>query len=179
MPLPATTYSEEQRVEILGALAACDGMPKHAAKRLAEQGIDIPWADIRRLREQHAGTYQAMAAEITRAQEEALAIEMRELARLSQRVTRNHLEHIADAQEDGTLDHNDARSMPQLIQAAAKVMQVSTDKLLSLTGRPVDGSSGSSMLEAVDVLERLGVIERVQRPAIIEGTVVEDTPTER
>jgi hypothetical protein len=168
----ATTYSEEQRIEILAALAASDGMPKHAQQRLAEHGIDIPWEHIKLLREAAAGTYQALAAEITRAQEEALTLEYRELARLGQRVTRNYLEHLIEAQEDGTLDYTEQKAMPQVVQAMAKVMQVTTDKLLSLTGRPVDGSGGDSMLESLEFLQRIGVIDAVARPAI-EGTAEE------
>lgn len=171
MPDLTTTYSESQRVEILSALAACDGMPKVAAKRLAQQGTDIPWTEIRRLREAHAGTYQALAAEISRAAEEALTLEFRELGRLAQKVTRNHLEHLVEGQESGTLDYSDQKSMPQTIQAMAKVMQVSTDKLLSLTGRPTDGSS-QDPLKAAQWLIEAGILEPVQRPSI-ESTAEE------
>jgi hypothetical protein len=171
MPELTTTYSEAQRVEILSALAAADGMPKVAAKRLAEQGTKVPWTEIRLLREAHTGTYQALAAEISRAAEEALTVEYRELARLAQKVTRNHLEHLADAQEAGTLDYADQKSMPQTIQAMAKIMQVSTDKLLSLTGRPTDGGNVNP-LEAAQWLIDAGVLEPVRRPAI-EGTAEE------
>jgi hypothetical protein len=171
MPELTRTYSEAERVEILSALAACDGMPKVAAKRLKEQGTTIPWTEVRTLREKHAGTYQALAAEISRAQEEALTLEFRELGRLAQKVTRNHLEHLVEAQESGTLDYADQKSMPQTIQAMAKVMQVSTDKLLSLTGRPTDGGQ-VNMLEATQWLIEHGVLEPVKRPAI-ESTAEE------
>jgi hypothetical protein len=162
----ATTYSEEQRIEVLSALAASDGMPKHAQKRLAEQGIDVDWTDIRALRDAHAGTYQALAAEITRAKEEALALENRELARLAQKATRNYLEDLIEAQEDGALDYNQQKALPQIIQALQKVNQVSTDKLLSLTGRPVDGGGGDTMMESLEFLQRIGVLKPVERPAI-------------
>jgi hypothetical protein len=168
-----TTYSEAQRVEILSALAAADGMPKVAAKRLKEQGSDVAWTDIRRLREAHAGTYQALAAEISRAAEEAMTIEYRELGRLAQKVTRNHLEHLAEAQESGTMDYADQKAMPQTIQAMAKIMQVSTDKLLSLTGRPTDGGNVNP-LEAAQWLIDAGVLEPVKRPAI--DSTAEEAP---
>jgi hypothetical protein len=165
MPDLTITYSESQRVEILSALAACDGMPKVAAKRLAQQGTDIEWTEIRTLREEHGGTYQALAAEIARAQEEALTIEYRELARLGQRATRNYLEGLLERQESGELDYNEQKALPQIIQALAKVQQVSTDKLLSLTGRPTDGGSGNP-LEAMQWLIDAGVIQPVRRPTI-------------
>jgi hypothetical protein len=170
MALTPDIYSESQRIEILSALAACDGMPKHAQKRLVEQGVDITWTEIRALREKHAGTYQALAAEISRASEEALTIEYRELARLGQRATRNYLEGLLDRQENGELDYNEQKALPQIIQALAKVQQVSTDKLLSLTGRPTDGGSGNTMLESVEFLVKIGVIEGVKRPAIEPAT---------
>jgi hypothetical protein len=171
MTLAIDTYSESQRIEVLSALAACDGMPKHAAKRLAEQGVDIDWTEIRRLREAHAGTYQALAAEISRAAEEAMTIEYRELTRLGQRATRTYLEGLLDRQEEGTLDYAEQKALPQIIQALGKVMQVSTDKLLALTGRPTDGGGGN-MLDSIEFLVKHGVIEAVKRPAI-EGTAEE------
>lgn len=171
MPELTRTYSEAQRVEILSALAACDGMPKVAAKRLAQQGTDIKWTEIRTLREEYGGTYQALAGEISRAAEEALTIEYRELARLGQRATRNYLEDLVEKQESGTLDYNEQKALPQIIQALSKVQQVSTDKLLSLTGRPTDGGSVNP-LEAAQWLIDAGVLEPVKRPAI-ESTAEE------
>lgn len=165
MTTPTTTYSESQRIEVLGALAASDGMPKVAAKRLAQQGVEIPWTEVRRLRADHAGTYQALAAERTRTQEEAMGQEFRELARLSQVATRNYLEELVEKQEDGTLDFNERRALPQVIQALAKVQQVSVDKVLALSGRPVDGGSVNP-LEAAKWLIDAGVLEPVKRPEI-------------
>lgn len=177
MPDLTPTYSEAQRVEILSALAACDGMPKVAARRLAAQGTQITWTEVRRLREEYAGTYQALAGEIGRAQEEALTIEYRELARLGQRATRNYLEDLLERQESGELDYNEQRALPQIIQALQKVNQVSTDKLLSLTGRPVDGGAVNP-LEAAQWLVDNGILEPVARPAVepAHDTTAEETP---
>jgi hypothetical protein len=172
MALSPATCSEPQRVEVLSALAACDGMPKRAAKRLQEQGVDIAWTEIRTMREQHAGTYQALASEISRAAEEALTLEYRELARMSQQVTRNYLADLLERQEDGTLTRDEQRALPQLVQAMQKVSQVSTDSLLKLTGRSVDGSS-SDPLAAAKALIDMGVLEPVKRPVAIEGTAEE------
>jgi hypothetical protein len=176
MALAPDIYSESQRVEILSALAACDGMPKHAAKRLVEQGLDITWTEVRALREQHTGTYQALAAEIGRTREEAITIAYRENTALAQRLTRNFLDDLLDRQEAGELSREEQRQMPQIVQAITKVQQVSTDKLLSLTGRPTDGGTGNTMLEAVELLERLGVVERVERPTLpahVDGSAEE------
>lgn len=167
----APTHTEAQRVEILSTLAACDGMPKRAERRLAELGVDIRWTEIRTLREEHDGLYRALAVERERAAEEALVVEFRELARLGQRVTRNYLEDLLDKQEEGTLDYNEQRALPQIIQAMAKVQQVSVDKLLAMTGRPTDGGR-QDPLAAAKALVEMGVLQPVERPAI-EGTAEE------
>lgn len=170
------TQTEEQRIEVLAALAACDGMPKHAEKRLAQQGVTIHWTEIRAMREQYAGTYQALAAEIRHAAEEALTIAYRENTALAQKLTNNFLIDMLERQEsEEGLTREELRAMPQTIQAITKVQQVSTDKLLSLTGRPTDGGGGNTMIEAVELLERFGVIERVARPTTpaIEGSAEE------
>ena len=78
--MSAIEHSEARRIELLAALVACDGMPKIAARRLAEQGTDATWQELKALREEHAGTYQALAVEHARTTEEALVVEFRELA---------------------------------------------------------------------------------------------------
>lgn len=177
MTLTPDIYSEEQRIEILSALAACDGMPKHAEKRLVERGIDVTWTEIRTLRERYAGTYQALAAEVARAQEEAIQIAYRENTALAQKLTNNYLMTLLERQEDGELSREEERALPQIIQAMAKVQQVSTDKLLAMTGRPTDGNGGGGMLESVELLVRLGVIDPIERPTLApadaEGTAEE------
>src|SRR5690242_4267852 len=158
-------YSDERRIELLSALVACDGMPKLAQRRLADQGVEVDWQELKRLKEQEQSMYQALAVERQRTTEEALAVEFRELARLGQRATRNYLEGLLEKQDAGTLDREEARALPQIIQALAKVQQVSTDKLLSLTGRPTDGGSSDPLAAAKELIQ-LGVLQPVQRPSI-------------
>jgi hypothetical protein len=168
----STELGEARLVEMLSALVACDGRPVHAQRRLKAQGVDVKWTELRDLREQHAAMYQALAVEHSRATEEALAVEYRELARLGQRATRNFIEGLLEYQE--TTPNSvlmEDKTVPQIIQALAKVQQVSTDKLLALTGRPTDGGS-SDPLEAARKLVELGVLQPVQRPSI-EGTAEE------
>lgn len=169
--MSAIEHSEARRIELLAALVACDGMPKIAARRLAEQGTDATWQELKALREEHAGTYQALAVEHARTTEEALVVEFRELARLGQRATRQYLEDLVERQEAGELTRDEERAMPQVIQAMQKVVQVSTDKLLSLTGRPTDGGS-TDPLAAARWLIDAGVLKPVERPAI-DGTAEE------
>ncbi len=167
----AVVHSEAQRIELLSALVAADGRPKAAAVRLRDQGTEVTWMELKRLRQDHPATYQALAVEHARTTEEAMVVEYRELARLGQRATRNYLEDLVDAQEDGTLDQNQQRALPQIIQALAKVQQVSTDKLLSMTGRPTDGGNTDPLRAAKDLIE-MGVLKPVERPTV-ESTAVE------
>lgn len=170
----APQLSEEQLIERLAALAASDGSPRLAIKRLAEQNVVVQRGELEILREQHAGMYMALSAERSRAQEEAIAQEFRELARLSQRASRVFLEDLNEKLESGDIDYEMRRHMPQTIQALAKIQQVSVDKLLSITGRPQDGGGGDPLAGA-KILVDLGVLVPRERPSAIDGTA-EETP---
>lgn len=167
--------SEESLVEQLSAIAACDGSVRLARRRLRDAGVEVAEKDLRRLKEDHAGMYQALTSERARSQEEAIAQEFREIAKLSQRVTKDFLEDLTDQIEQRGvegIDYDLKRQLPQTVQALAKIQQVSVDKLLSITGRPQDGG-GTDPMEAAKVLVQLGVLRPVDRPEIVEGTVEE------
>lgn len=172
----AVVASEESVVEQLSAVAACDGSVRLAKRRLKDAGVEVTEKELRTLKERHSGMYQAITAERARSQEEAIAQEFREIAKLSQKVTKEFLEDLTDQIEQKGIegiDYDLKRQLPQTVQALAKVQQVSVDKLLSITGRPTDGGSGDPM-EAAKVLVKLGVLRPVDRPEIIEGTVEEE-----
>ena len=172
----AVTLSENQLIEHLSAVAACDGSVRLARRRLKETGTDISEKELRTLKQSHAGMYQALTSERARSQEEAIAQEFREIARLSQRVTKDFLEDLTDQIEQKGIegmDYDLKRQLPQTVQALAKVQQVAVDKLLSITGRPQDGGSGDPM-EAAAILVKLGVLRPVDRPELVEGTAEEE-----
>lgn len=172
----AVTISEEHLIERLGAVAACDGSVRLARRRLKDAGVEISEKELRNLKQLHSGMYQALTAERARGQEEAIAQEFREIARLSQRVTKDFLEDLTDQIETKGIegmDYDLKRQLPQTVQALAKVQQVAVDKLLSITGRPTDGGSGDPM-EAAKILIQLGVLRPVERPALVEGTAEEE-----
>lgn len=162
--------AEVQTLTRLSALVAADGAPKVAARRLAADGHDVKWTELKELRETHAALYQTLAVEQQRAIEEAIVIEFRELARLSQKVTRNYLEDLVEKQATGELSHDERRSLPQVVQALSKVQQVSIDKVLAMTGRPTDGGA-TDPLENVRELISMGVLQPRERP--LESTAVE------
>jgi len=163
-----TTPSEAQLIELLSALAACDGSTRLAVRRLSEAGVDINAGRLKLLRQQHGGMYLAIAQERSTAQEEAITQEFRELTVGAQRFTRAYLDDLAGRMEDDQLTDAEKRGLPQIIQATTKVMQVSTDKFLALTGRPTDGKIGDNS-EAAATLVRLGVLVPRERPEIEES----------
>ena len=166
--------SEGRLIELLGEVLVADGSARIAKRRLAERGHDISEAELRALVRDHQAMYLALSAERTRAAEDAIAQSLRETAGLSQRVTRAFLEDLAEKIDEhglAGLDSDLRRQLPQTIQALAKVTQTSVDKLLTITGRPQDGSSGDP-LEGARVLVDLGVL-RVVQPRIIDSTATE------
>jgi hypothetical protein len=164
--------SEARLIECLSALLACDGSIIKATERLREDGIEMEREELQKLRERHAGLYQALAAEVSRAQEETIAQEFRELARLGQRATHTFLDKLNADIEAGTLPYEIQRQLPQLMQALAKIQQVSVDKLLSITGRPQDGGSGDPLRAAKELMD-LGILVPRDRPADIDTTAEE------
>lgn len=156
-------YSEAMLVERLGALVAAGGSPRRAAKRLAEQGVKVDAAELVALRDRHDGMYLALAAERAQAAEEAIAQQFREIIDGSNRLTAAFVDKLAADVENGQMP----RDLERTVQALAKVTQVSTDKLLSLTGRPVAGGAVDPM-EGVRELVKMKVIKIVERPEAID-----------
>lgn len=164
----AVQLSEEQVHERLAALVACDGSLRQAKKRLALAGVDVEERELREVRMEHAGLYQAMAVETAGAQEEAIAQNYRELTLGAQRVTVAFVQDLADKIDEKGMDglpDDLRRQLPQTVQALAKLMQTSTDKLLAVTGRPQDGGGGD-VEKAADLLRSLGVLKTIERPTI-------------
>ncbi|HEU4975294.1 MAG TPA: hypothetical protein VFT50_09410 [Baekduia sp.] len=164
--------SESQLIERLSALLACDGSVRMAVKRLAEDGIEVDVAELKRLRERHGGMYMALAAERSRAQEEAMAQEYREIARLTQRASKTFVADLQETLDSGQIPYELQRQLPQTMQALAKLMQVSTDKLLSITGRPQDGGTGDPLAAAKELID-MGVLVPRERPAAVDSTAEE------
>lgn len=168
--------SDEQTIEYLSAVAASDGSPRIAKRRLAEKGVEVEERVLRDLVNQNQGMYQALAVERAGAMEEGLAQAYREQAGLSLRVTKGVLEELAGAIDEGGVEavpYELRRQLPQVVQALAKVQQVSTDKLLALTGRPADGPQNDPM-QAAKFLVDLGVLTPRERPQIVDSTAEEE-----
>jgi hypothetical protein len=160
------TLPEAKVGEFLAVLCAAGGSTRKAAKQLGERGEDVRPKELEALRDHHSGLYLAIAAEQTRAQEEAIAQEFREIVQGSNRLTRAFVDELAERVENGDIP----RDLPQVVQALAKVTQVSTDKLLALTGRPVNGQTNDPQLSAQKLME-MGVLVAKHPP--IDSTAEE------
>lgn len=166
--LPAAPLSEAELTERLAVLVGAGGSPRRAQKLLGDKGITVTQKEMQSLRDEHSGMYLALAAEIDRAQEEAIAQQFRELVVGANRVTAAYIDHLAEQIEDGEMP----KDIERTVGALAKVAQVSTDKLLAITGRPVSGQ-GADPLESARQLVAMGLLVPVERPSV-EATVVED-----
>lgn len=166
--LPAAPLSEAALGERLAVLVACGGSARRAQKRLAAQGTKATIAELDLLREEHSGMYLAISSEMDRAQEEAIAQQFREMVLGANRVTAAYIDHLAEQIENGEMP----KDIERTVAALAKVSQVSTDKLLAITGRPVSGQ-GADPLESARQLVAMGLLVPVERPSI-EATAVED-----
>jgi hypothetical protein len=165
--VPLKDLSEAAVTERLSALVASGGSPRRAIKRLKAQGTTATVAQLDALREEHSGMYMALAAEIDRAQEEAIAQQFRELVTGANRVTAAMVDKLAEDIENGVMP----KDIERTVAALAKVSQVGTDKLLAITGRPVSGQ-GADPLESARQLVAMGLLVPVERPSV-ESTAEE------
>lgn len=161
--------SDATHAEYLAVLCAAGGSSRRAAKLLKDRGHDVTYRDLDALRDEHSGVYLAIAAEQTRAQEEAIAQEFREIVQGSNRLTRTFVETLTQRMDDGDVM---PRDMPQIVQALAKVTQVSTDKLLALTGRPVNGQANDPLGATRELME-MGLLTAVEKPGATDTTAEE------
>jgi hypothetical protein len=168
--VPLRDLSEAAVTERLAALVAAGGSPRRAVKRLKAQGTTVTGTQLEALRDEHSGMYMALAAEMDRAQEEAIAQQLREIVVNSNRVTAAYVDHLAAEIEAGNMP----KDIERTVSALAKVTQVGVDKLLAITGRPVSGQ-GADPLESARQLVAMGLLVPVER-ATIDGTA-EDVST--
>lgn len=124
--------SEEEITTILMALVAWAGQTGPASNYLkAEKGIAISPSTLTSWKTRYADRYDELRERHSAQLEGNLANEMREVARLAVEGTRLAVEKSIERLENGK-DQDTARSAASL----ARVAQTSTDKLMTLTGRP-------------------------------------------
>lgn len=129
---PAKRYTQEEITRGLMAMVAWAGKASDAARSLEDQGLSIPTGTLRSwIQTTHADQYQELRSKYASKLEEALVRDMREVAIRATRAQQKAVEE-AEKRLDRGADTDPARTAAAL----SKVTQVSTDKLLSLTGRP-------------------------------------------
>lgn len=166
--------TEERTIELLAAVVAADGSVRIARRRLKDRGTEVAEKELRQLVEANRGAYQALSVEVAGAREEAITQEYRNIARLSQQVTMGMLEDLAAAIDEGGIEaipYELRRQLPQTLGSLSKVMQVSTDKLLALQGRPIDGGDGDPRA-AIKELVDMGLL--IPRPKAVESDAEAD-----
>ncbi len=163
------TWSEAEIIEGLTLLVSNSGNAIIASGILKKNGSTLNQQDLRLMREQNSGMYVALAADYARAVEDGIAQNFRETAAASSSLTHEFVRRIAAQVEEEGLPENPER----LLMALTRVEQVATDKLLSITGRPVGGQATDPM-EAARELVRLGVLKPVDVTEQAHDTTAED-----
>lgn len=166
----ARQHSDAELATLLNALAAAAGNPKQAARRLAERGVETTGAELAVLKEQHTGLYMALADDHAKAVEDGIAQGYREIVSSAQRVTLGYVRNLEGEMDDGHFP----KDIDRAVQSLAKVLQVSTDKLLAVTGRPVSGQVGLDPTDSVRELVRLGVAKLTERSPEAEAEDITD-----
>lgn len=162
---------ETRVVELLGALASCAGNAPRAVRMLHGRGVEADAGELLVLRDMHSGIYAVLCDEESRAVEEGMAQAYREIASSSQQLAVTILNKLNADADRGVFP----RDLDRTLTAAAKSMATATDKLLSITGRPVSGSAGNDPMDALKTLERIGVARLLDRPEdddVMEAEVV-------
>lgn len=145
-------YSDAELIERLTPLASANGSLRGAKTALKKKGILISEQELLRIKDENSGLYVALANDYASALEERLAQEYRESALAATRLARGLVDGMQERLEEEGLPEAPEKALT----AAVKLMQTSTDKLLTITGRPVGGQSIDPH-EAARELVRLGV----------------------
>jgi hypothetical protein len=161
-------YSDAELIERLTPLAASGGSAKSAKVALEKKGIRISLTELARIKEEHSTLYMALANDYSQQIEERLAQEYRESALAGTRLARTYVEKMQDDLDENGLGDNPEKGLT----AAVKLMQTATDKLLTITGRPVGGQAIDPH-EAARELVRLGVYKMADAESTAED-VTED-----
>lgn len=164
-------WGEETVLTALQLVAAEGGSTYRAARRLKEQGVDVPRSTIRRWRDHsHAEKYLDIRDEHQGKLQRIMAARHEDLVTKGADVTEKLWARLG--KEAGEIP---ARDLPGAVRNAATALGISTDKVLTTRERPVVMPAASrSFGEIVNALVGLGVA-KVDPP--VDATVVEDQPS--
>lgn len=162
---PAKRYTAEEITQGLMAMIGWAGSAADAHKSLAAEGLEIPTSTLRKwVKETHRDQYEELRGKYAAQMEELLVKNYREMALRASAVQMKAVE-AAEKMLDTGQDRDPARTAASL----SKVSQVSTDKLMSLTGRP------TVITETRGVNEILrSLAQKVPGLVVMDGEVVEE-----
>lgn len=159
-------FSDEEVEMGLMALVAWAGSPTRAARYLKETGkLDVSDSTLRNWKQVHAIRYTELREKYKDQLEEQLTQELRDVAIIATNAARLAVEKATDALESGE-ERDPARAAANL----SKVAATSTDKVLSLTGRPTQITQTRNAEEIIRSLVQLGVIQVPDAPALPEAS---------
>ncbi|CAB4171649.1 hypothetical protein UFOVP1346_25 [uncultured Caudovirales phage] len=128
----AKRYTQAEVTQGLMAMVGWAGSASDAVKSLKVDGLEIPSSTLRSwTKETHRDEYEELRGKYAGQMEDLLVKNYREMALRSSAVQMKAIE-AAERRLDLGADTDPARTAAAL----SKVSQVSTDKLMSLTGRP-------------------------------------------
>lgn len=137
------------------ALVAWAGSPTNAARHLKSSGkLDVSSSTLASWKQTHALRYDELREKYSAQMEEALSHEFREAAMQAVQLEKLAMEKATALLEAGK-DNDPSRSAAN----AARVAQSSTDKLLSLTGRPTQIVEQRNTEEIIRSLVSKGVLK--------------------
>jgi hypothetical protein len=135
--------------KVLLAIVASSGSPEDAYVKLTEEGIDLPIESLTQIKLAHPERYRQLDEQYGR------SLELEIILRARQNALRA-VEIEAQLMEDMTTVGD--REKPQALRAIADVKAKNVDKVLALTGRPVDGKTNETdMGQLLKVLVDRGV----------------------
>jgi len=157
-------FTAEEIERGLFAMIAWAGNASAASRYLTANGLEISPATLNNWKQTHAIRYLELREHHAAQMEENLAHEFRDVARLAVEAQRAAIgaaqQRIADGDEQ-----DPARAAANL----ARVAQSSTDKLLSLTGRPSQIIENRDTEAIIRSLAAKGVLKIPDEPAELEA----------
>jgi len=161
-------FTAEEKERGLMAMIAWAGNAAAAARMLKAEGLDINHSTLNGWKHSNAIRYDELREKHSASMEASLAHEMRDVAALASQATRLAIQKATDKLEANRED-DPARAAANL----ARVSQSATDKLMTLTSRPVQITETRNVGEILRSLAAKGVI---QIP--VEAESVESEPAD-
>lgn len=165
-------YTDADRVKAFSALLRHAGDARKAVVDIRADGIDVTADTLIEWRDKtHSALYVTLAEEQGRAHEEMIAANLRTNALRATLLERELLDKIAEE-----LPHAKIGDASKAMDAIVKSRSTGVDRVLSLTGRPVNGQSSDPQAIEKELL-RLGVLKR-RAPQVVEGSAEDVTGDE-